>query len=113
MFQFPEFASLSLCVQLRIYRHDSVWVFPFRNLRITACVAAPHSLSQLPTSFIASNRLGIHRIPLVACLLLYPETPDFMLMFTTSVNIQNFDIYLQLLSRFFKELKNTKSLNSK
>jgi hypothetical protein len=44
---------------------------------------------------------------------LYPETPNFMLMFTTSVNIQNFDIYLQLLSRFFKELKNTKSLNSK
>ncbi len=89
------FSSLSLLPKVyvfnqRMYQHHLIRVFPFRNLRITACVTAPHSLSQLPTSFIASNRQGIHRIPLVACLLLYPETPDFMLIFATSANILKF-----------------------
>jgi hypothetical protein len=41
-------------------------VAPFGNLRIKACLAAPRSLSQLATPFIAFSRLGIHRMPLVA-----------------------------------------------
>jgi hypothetical protein len=41
-------------------------VAPFGNLRIKACLAAPRSLSQLATPFIAFLRLGIHRMPLVA-----------------------------------------------
>ena len=41
-------------------------VSPFGNLRIKACLAAPRSLSQLATSFIAFLRQGIHRVLLVA-----------------------------------------------
>jgi hypothetical protein len=41
-------------------------VAPFGNLRIEACLAAPRSLTQLATSFIAFSRQGIHRMPLVA-----------------------------------------------
>ena len=41
-------------------------VAPFGNLRIKACLTAPRSLSQLTTSFIASQRLGIHRLPFLA-----------------------------------------------
>ena len=67
MFQFPEFAAQSLCVQLRAPSSSTRGVFPFRDLRITACVTAPRSLSQLPASFIASKCQGIHRAPLVAC----------------------------------------------
>ena len=44
----------------------SRWVAPFRNPRITACLPAPLGLSQATTSFIASWRQDIHRVPLVA-----------------------------------------------
>ena len=44
--------------------HDSSRVSPFGNLGIIACLPASPSLSQAPTSFIASQRLGIHRTPL-------------------------------------------------
>ena len=43
------------------------WVSPFGHPRIIACLPAPRGLSQAPTSFIASYRQGIHRVPLVAC----------------------------------------------
>ncbi len=56
----------SLCIQLQMSRHYSERVSPFRNLRIKACLAAPRSLSQLATSFIASWRQGIHRLLLIA-----------------------------------------------
>ena len=65
MFQFPGFAPARLCIQ-RVVALFRAWVVPFGNLRLNACVAAPRSLSQLPTSFIASWYLGIHRVPLVA-----------------------------------------------
>ncbi len=42
------------------------WVSPFGHLRIKAWLAAPRSLSQLPASFFASCRLGIHRVPFPA-----------------------------------------------
>jgi hypothetical protein len=40
--------------------------FPIRRSPDQSLLAAPRSLSQLPTSFIASRRQGIHRTPLVA-----------------------------------------------
>ena len=56
----------NLCIQLQMFRHYPERVSPFRNLRIKACLAAPRSLSQLTTSFIASWRQGIHRLLLIA-----------------------------------------------
>ena len=44
--------------------HDSSRVTPFGNPGIIACLPASPGLSQAPTSFIASQRLGIHRTPL-------------------------------------------------
>jgi hypothetical protein len=41
------------------------WALPFRHPRIKACLAAPRGLSQLATSFIASNCQGVHRLPLL------------------------------------------------
>ncbi len=40
-------------------------VAPFGNLRINSCLALTRSLSQLATSFIASESLGIRHAPLV------------------------------------------------
>src|SRR6478672_2560704 len=44
------------------------WVSPFGHLRINVRLATPRSISQPPTSFIASQRQGIHHTPLVAYL---------------------------------------------
>jgi hypothetical protein len=66
MFHFPGFARLDLCIQSTVRRHYPPWVSPFGYRRIKAWLAAPRRFSQLPTSFFASCRLGIHRVPLVA-----------------------------------------------
>ncbi len=66
MFHFPRFAPLSLWIQLKVRRHYPPWVSPFGHSRIKACLAAPRDFSQLATSFLASCRPGIHRVPLVA-----------------------------------------------
>ena len=66
MFQFTPFARSRLCIHLAVHGHDPMWVSPFRNPRIKACLAAPRGLSQPSTPFIAGRRLGIHRLPLVA-----------------------------------------------
>jgi hypothetical protein len=63
MFQFTRFASLPYVFR---QRYPCGWVSPFGNLRITANLPAPRSLSQAITSFIACNRLGIHHMHLVA-----------------------------------------------
>ena len=47
-------------------RHYPRRVSPFGHLRIIAWLAAPRSLSQLATSFIASRHLGIRRTPFLA-----------------------------------------------
>ena len=62
MFHFPTFPPRTLCVQVRVTRHDSCWVSPFGNPRISARLTAPRGLSQPPTSFIGSWCLGIHRV---------------------------------------------------
>jgi hypothetical protein len=66
MFHFPRFARTRLWIQRAVRRHYPPWVSPFGNLRIKAWLAAPRSLSQLPASFFASCRLGIHRVPFPA-----------------------------------------------
>ena len=66
MFHFPGLASLGLCIQPRMMGHDSHRVSPFRNHRIIGCLAPPRCLSQLTASFIASQRQGIHLLPLIS-----------------------------------------------
>src|SRR5437868_1245737 len=66
MFHFPRFARARLWIQRAVRRHYPPWVSPFGYLRIKAWLAAPRSLSQLPASFFASCRLGIHRVPFPA-----------------------------------------------
>ncbi len=66
MFHFPEFAPPHLFIQCGVRHHYAPWVSPFGYLRIVAWLAAPRSFSQPPTSFIASDCLGIHRVPFVA-----------------------------------------------
>ena len=66
MFHFPRFAPSHLCIQWEVRRHYPPWVSPFGHPRIKAWLAAPRGFSQLPTSFFASCRLGIHRVPFVA-----------------------------------------------
>src|SRR3954452_23538408 len=66
MFHFPRFAPPCLWIQHGVRRHYPPWVSPFGHRRIKAWLAAPRRFSQLPTSFLASCRLGIHRVPFVA-----------------------------------------------
>jgi hypothetical protein len=54
MFQFPEFATYSYVFTVRLLG------FPIRKSSDQSLLAAPRSLSQLSTSFIASDCLGIH-----------------------------------------------------
>ncbi len=67
MFHFPTFPPNALCVQATVTGHDSSWVSPFGNPRITARLPTPRGLSQAPTTFIGSWCQGIHHVPLVAC----------------------------------------------
>ena len=59
----PQVRPLHLCIQCKVtIKNDRV--SPFGNLRIKGCLLPPRSLSQATTSFIASCRLGIHRMHL-------------------------------------------------
>ena len=64
MFQFPGFASYHLWIQWKD-THLCEWVSPFGNSWIRACLSASQDLSQITTSFIASDCQGIHRARLV------------------------------------------------
>ena len=66
MFHFPGLASADLCIQSAMLGHDSQRVSPFRDHRIKGCLAPPRCLSQLTASFIASQRQGIHLLPLIS-----------------------------------------------
>ena len=66
MFHFPGLASPKLCINFGILGHDSKWVSPFRDHRIKGCLAPPRCLSQLTTSFVASQRQGIHLLPFLS-----------------------------------------------
>lgn len=63
MFQFSRFASYTYEFSARYLPLDR-WVSPFGHPRIKACLPAPRGFSQATTSFIASYRLGIHRVRL-------------------------------------------------
>ena len=65
MFQFPRFAFYTYVFSAK-YRPYGRWVSPFGYLRIKVWLPTPRSFSQVPTSFIASNCQGIHRVRLVA-----------------------------------------------
>ena len=65
MFQFPPFASCTYVFSAG-YLAYTRWVSPFGHLRVKAYLPANRGLSQAITSFIASYRLGIHRMRLVA-----------------------------------------------
>ncbi len=81
MFQFPEFASYTLCIQMQIpyynawkpkpYR-STAWILqafkvgsPIRKSMDQSLFAAPHGLSQRITSFFACACQGIHQMPLI------------------------------------------------
>ena len=64
MFQFRRFASLTLCIQVRMTLAGRV--SPFGYLRISAHLPAPRSFSQAVTSFVAYHRQGIHHMHLFA-----------------------------------------------
>ena len=66
MFHFPGFAPSRLCIQRAVRRHYTPGVSPFGHPRFIAWLAAPRGFSQPPTSFFASDCLGIHRVPFVA-----------------------------------------------
>ncbi len=51
--------------------------FPIRKFPDQSLFAAPRNLSQRTTSFIASQRQGIHRIPFRHLIVLIIEKPDF------------------------------------
>ncbi len=63
MFHFPAFPPNTLCIQVRVTRHDSCRVTPFGHPGITARLTAPPGLSQPPTSFIGPWYQGIHHLP--------------------------------------------------
>ena len=57
----PRVCLPHLCIQRRITLR---WGFPIRKSADQCLLAAPHSLSQRATSFIASQCQGIHEMPL-------------------------------------------------
>jgi hypothetical protein len=65
MFQFPGLAASRLCIHHGLVPHRH-WGFPIRRSPDQSLLAAPRGLSQLSTSFIASDCLGIHHTPFVA-----------------------------------------------
>ena len=60
----PRVRLCTLCIQIQI--PPKRWVSPFGHLRIKVCLPTPRRFSQATTSFIASCRLGIHRMRLFA-----------------------------------------------
>jgi hypothetical protein len=66
MFHFPSFAPPGLWVHPGSTATLLAVGFPIRESPDRRLLAAPRSLSQLTTPFIASWRQGIHRVPLVA-----------------------------------------------
>ena len=62
MCHFAGLPSPALCVQAGIRAHYHAWVSPFGHPGIAGWSAPPPGLTQPPTSFVGSWRLGIHRV---------------------------------------------------
>ena len=58
----PQLASRTLCIQVRVPPHYQWWVSPFGDPGVKGWSAPHPGLSQPPTSFIGSQRQGIHRV---------------------------------------------------
>jgi hypothetical protein len=67
-------------------RYYPTRVAPFGYLRLSACLTAPRSFSQLATPFVASLRLGIHHTPFVAC----PSSSSFRRRHATNTLTLNY-----------------------
>ena len=65
MFQFPPLTFMGYEFTHECRGINPRRVSPFGNPRIEACLAAHRGLSQLATSFIVSQRQGIHRLPFI------------------------------------------------
>ena len=86
MFQFPWLPLPTLYIQVRVIGHDSNRVSPFGHLRFKAWLAAPRSLSQLPTSFIGILRQGIPCVRLsnfLRCTKISEDTSVFKVQLTS------------------------------
>ena len=66
MFQFPRFPLPALCVQTGVAGHYPSLVSQFGDPRVSACLTTHRGFSQPATSFIGSERQGIHRQLVVA-----------------------------------------------
>ena len=75
MVQFSGFASLILCIQIRI--PPKRWVSPFGHRGIIALLPAPPRFSQAYTSFVAYHRQGIHLMHLFTWLYHFKNFSDF------------------------------------
>ena len=85
MFQFPAYASVNTDTWSSIK-----WVVPFGDPGIKGYLHLTPGLSQLITSFIASESLGIHRSPFFAFLFALNYTSSFALLYSyliTSVKL--------------------------
>jgi hypothetical protein len=67
MFQFPSLALPGLCIQPGVTGHDPSSVSRFGDPWIYGRLTPPQGLSQPPTSFFASQCLGIHHVRLITC----------------------------------------------
>ena len=70
MFHFPRCCSDALCIHTLVTRHFPSLGFPTQKSPDQSLFAAPRSLSQLSTSFIAYWCQGIHRTPLITFLMI-------------------------------------------
>lgn len=66
MFHFSPFSLIPYIFRYQCHSINLWQVSPFGNLRITACLTTPRSLSQSSTSFFASQRQDIHHVPFTA-----------------------------------------------
>ena len=66
MFQFPRFPLPALCVQTGVTGHDPSLVYQFGYPRVNVRLTTHRGLSQPATSFIGSERQGIHHQLFVA-----------------------------------------------
>ncbi len=70
MFQFTRCPPPCLCVQQAVSSHHARWVAPFGLSGLLARMQLPLNVSPVSASFFGFQRLGIHRVLFVACLLL-------------------------------------------
>ena len=106
MFQFARLALPCLWIQQGVRAHYHAWVSPFGNPRVKGWSAPHRGLSQPPTSFVASWRQGIRRVPFV---LLIRREPVFHRygVFKVRAVFQNSTVFSAPRSTFFQASRRT------